>query len=273
MTHDQWHNAVSSKVHTSWNLHRLLPSNLDFFVLLSSVSGIIGNPGQSNYAAGCTFQDSLAQYRHNLGLKATSIDLGVVRDVGVVAEGESLQSKLASGLRGMRQVDPAELLGVLELFCDPTNAPSTSQVILGLTGDDPQQARSPDGEEPVPSFMQQPLLRHISNNSRRRNRRHENDSSKALSNRILFHQATAKEERIGVVRQALAKKLARALSTKPEDIDARRPLHAFGVDSLVAVEIRNWFLKEFTADLAIFELMSGRSVEAVCELAVERVKS
>ena len=45
--------AVSAKVQGTWNLHNTslsLASDLDFFTLLSSVSGVIGNKGQANYA-------------------------------------------------------------------------------------------------------------------------------------------------------------------------------------------------------------------------------
>lgn len=58
--------------------------------MLSSISGIIGNIGQSNYAAGNTFEDALAHYRVSLGEKATSIDLGAVSNVGVMAEDRAL---------------------------------------------------------------------------------------------------------------------------------------------------------------------------------------
>ncbi|KAM7191954.1 polyketide synthase [Naviculisporaceae sp. PSN 640] len=264
MSHAQWQSTVSSKVWTSWHLHQVLPKELDFFILLSSVSGVIGNPGQSNYAAGCTFQDSLAKYRQSQGWKATSIDLGAVRDVGVIAESDKLHSKLTSSLRDMRQVTPEELLNTLDLFCDPVNAPPYSQIILGLVSD------NPDVEDP--SFMQQPLFRNVSSRWRLHQKKGDSSSGKTLSNQALFDQATTREERLDVIRQALCKKLARALSIKPEDMDTRRPLHAFGVDSLVSVEIRNWFLKEFSADVAVFELMNGRSVEAIVELAAERVK-
>ncbi|RYP56728.1 hypothetical protein DL771_011667 [Monosporascus sp. 5C6A] len=86
MTHTQWEQTIMSKVNTSWNLHALLPKDLDFFVLLSSISGVIRNPGQANYTAGCTFQDALARFHARNHLRATSVDLGVVRGVGVVAE-------------------------------------------------------------------------------------------------------------------------------------------------------------------------------------------
>ncbi len=86
MTYDDWEECTKPKVQGSWNLHELLPSNMDFFILLASASGIIGNPGQANYSAGNTFEDSLALYRQRKGLNATSLDLGAVRDVGYLAE-------------------------------------------------------------------------------------------------------------------------------------------------------------------------------------------
>lgn len=49
MTHDQWTKSLAPKVNGSWNFHKILPQDLDFFVLLSSISAIIGNPGQSKY--------------------------------------------------------------------------------------------------------------------------------------------------------------------------------------------------------------------------------
>ena len=51
MTHAQWSKTIRCKVNASWNLHQLLPSDLDFFLLLSSIVGIYGSPGQANYAA------------------------------------------------------------------------------------------------------------------------------------------------------------------------------------------------------------------------------
>src|SRR4051812_19255861 len=82
----QWTATTSAKIQGSWNLHEVLPTDLDFFVLLASASGIVGNPGQANYAAGCAYQDQLAHYRRVQGLAATSIDLGAVTGVGYLAE-------------------------------------------------------------------------------------------------------------------------------------------------------------------------------------------
>ncbi|KAL8685250.1 MAG: hypothetical protein Q9224_005894, partial [Gallowayella concinna] len=92
MSYENWTQATAPKIRGSWNLHTLLPPNLDFFIMLSSLAGILGHRGQSNYCAGNTYQDALAHYRHSLGLPARVIDLGAVGGLGWFEENkESLK--------------------------------------------------------------------------------------------------------------------------------------------------------------------------------------
>jgi hypothetical protein len=86
MTVEDWYAAARPKVQASWNLHEALPKDLDFFILLSSSSGMVGNRGQANYCAGNSYQDALARHRVLIGLKATSLDLGTILSVGFIAE-------------------------------------------------------------------------------------------------------------------------------------------------------------------------------------------
>lgn len=86
MDYESWIAATRPKIQGSWNLHNLMPKDLEFFIMLSSVTAIIGNRGQANYCAGNTFQDALAHYRVASNLPAVSIDLGAVREIGWVAE-------------------------------------------------------------------------------------------------------------------------------------------------------------------------------------------
>ncbi|KAK3941452.1 polyketide synthase, partial [Diplogelasinospora grovesii] len=67
MSFQQWSSAMEAKVNGSLNLHRFLQTKeLDFFVHLSSLAGINGQMASSNYAAGCAFQDALAQLHHGV---------------------------------------------------------------------------------------------------------------------------------------------------------------------------------------------------------------
>lgn len=52
MSFEEWDTTLNSKARASWNLHAVLPGGLDFFVMISSISGIIGQVSQANYAAG-----------------------------------------------------------------------------------------------------------------------------------------------------------------------------------------------------------------------------
>ncbi|KAG9235260.1 KR domain-containing protein [Amylocarpus encephaloides] len=99
MTPEQWNTATRPKVHGTWNLNNASISaelDLDFFVLFSSLSGIIGQPGQANYASANTFLDSFIQYRVNLGLPASTIDIGAVGDVGFISQDRELLQKMTS---------------------------------------------------------------------------------------------------------------------------------------------------------------------------------
>jgi hypothetical protein len=85
----------------TWNLHELLPTDLDFFVVLSSIAGIIGSVSQANYAAGNTFQDALVHYRQKKGLAAQSLDLGLMTGIGYVEEHQDARAR-TSHLRLVR---------------------------------------------------------------------------------------------------------------------------------------------------------------------------
>jgi len=105
MQYPDW--ALASQVKTigSWNLHSYLPqTHLDFFLFLSSAAGVIGNRGQSNYAAGNAFQDALAQYRTARGQHTVSLDLGPVIGAGMVDQ-EMMDLLRSVGYYGIRMHD------------------------------------------------------------------------------------------------------------------------------------------------------------------------
>ncbi|KAL7955302.1 KR domain-containing protein [Trichoderma compactum] len=111
MTFEQWNLTMRPKVQTSWNLHRFLPKDLDFFIMLSSLAGVIGQMASANYSAGCTYQDALVKYRLAHGQTALSLDIGWMRNVGIVAENSAYQRQRQS-LEDMKQIEDIELLSV-----------------------------------------------------------------------------------------------------------------------------------------------------------------
>ncbi|CAJ2500260.1 Uu.00g031130.m01.CDS01 [Anthostomella pinea] len=90
-----WMDVSSPKVQGTWNLARALQGhNLDFFVLLSSFTGVNGLQGQANYASANTFLDAFVQTRRSQGLPASVIGVAPVEDVGYLSEQAETRTKL-----------------------------------------------------------------------------------------------------------------------------------------------------------------------------------
>lgn len=266
MSYAQWAATINSKAQSSWNLHKMLPRDLDFFVLLSSLAGICGTVAQSNYAGGCSAQDALARYRTAIGQKAISFDVGWMRNIGIIAEKESYQRNRQQAA-DMQQIDDIELLALLDIYCDPElplASVAKSQLLIGLLtpADFLLQGQTP------PQMHDRPLFgpfSHVAGQAI-------SDASVPVveSPGTLFRLAKETDERIQVVIKALATKLARAMSILPDDVEPSKPLSSYGVDSLMAVELRNYIGREFQATVAVFDIMGGIPISSIGDLVVER---
>ena len=103
------------KVNGAWNLHLLTQHmNLNFFMMFSSISGVLGMPGLGNYAAANTFLDALAYWRQAQSLPATSVAYGVWAGDGMALglTGRTTLAHLAKfGLDALIPEDGLKLLG------------------------------------------------------------------------------------------------------------------------------------------------------------------
>ena len=160
MSIEEFHAVLKPKVQASWNLHKHLPNNLDFFVLLSSGAGIVGRGGQTNYNIGNTYQDALARYRVSKGQKAVAIDLGLVLPVGYAAETlDDLQSMRNAGCSELRE---DQLHAMLDELCDaslPLPTLLQSQICLGHELPEVLKARGID----EPWWVRDPIFKHLYN--------------------------------------------------------------------------------------------------------------
>lgn len=94
----------------------------------------------------------------------------------------------------------------------------------------------------------------------------------ALSLAVKLSKATSKEEATEIVTEALVNKTADILQMPASEVDPGRPLYRYGVDSLVALEVRNWITREMKANMALLEILAAVPIESFAAKIVEKSK-
>lgn len=231
------------KVHGAWHLHRLtLGRPLDFFVLYSSGAALLGSPGQANYAAANAFMDALAGLRHACGLAAQTIHWGSWSEVGMAAEvDESHQRRWAAS--GLAMIEPAQ--GV-RMLAD-----------LVLDGDRAEYAALPLVRERLPANLP-PLLREL----RPRPRTAATAAHALPGGDILQRLSDAvAEARPALLQQFLTDQVVRVLALgDAQRADPHRSLMDMGMDSLMAMELRNRIQSALKVQVSVVDLLQGPSL-------------
>lgn len=245
------------------NLHKHF-NGLRYFIMLSSGTGIFGNVSQANYTAGGTFQDAMARWRTANGLPATSIDLGQISDVGYVAKGgDDVRNRLEKTLSSItisidhvftlveraicnprpRNVDDSQILTCIakyQLIADDAGVKADKRFGTLRLGDTGKTANDKAGANGAPSSRSVEALR----------------SLMSMGPTVSDDPAKATE----LTTTLLAAKIAELFNVDPERIDASLPLTHHGIDSLVAVQFRNWLSSAVKARVSIFDIMQATSL-------------
>lgn len=280
MTFDEWTAAAMPKVRGTWNLHNVTvaaATDLDFMVLFSSLSGIVGQPGQANYASGNTFLDAFAQYRNSLGLAASVVDIGAVEEIGFISENQGLMSKMkTSGFKGVTEQEllDAMALAMLGHSKPPNvddNAASTGFVhantfVLGL-----------GSTVPVSS----PANRAVWKRDRRMAAYHNvsagvdvqsNDTLKTTLAGCKADLSLLKTPEVAkIFSLEIGKKLLDLLLKPQDDINTSWALVDLGLDSLVALELRSWWKQVFSFDISVLSIMGMGSLDALGQHAADEL--
>jgi KR domain/Phosphopantetheine attachment site len=263
MTYDQWRSAVEPKVNGTWNLHSVLGDSLDFFILLSSVAGMIGSSGQGNYCAGNAFQDSFARYRASLGLPVRTIDVGLVEGEGYTADNETAADFIYQ--QGIRFMKLSELFAVVNhAIAHPVpDDISTSQAVCGVNRADPTSDSEESGLQRADPRFSHMWSKTVFKNSTQ-------TAGSGLDVRSALKLVNTPQEATDLVQTELIGKLGRLLAMPLEDLHADRSVASYGVDSLIAVELRNWLSKQLETHVQIFELLSPTSITQLAGMIARR---
>ncbi|MGB5711648.1 MAG: SDR family NAD(P)-dependent oxidoreductase, partial [Waterburya sp.] len=217
----QFTKVMAPKVAGAWNLHTLTQEYpLDFFVCFSSIASLMGSPGQGNYGTANAFLDALSHYRHSRGLPGLSINWGPWADIGMAAKTAN-RDRSRWSTQGIKPIMPNRGLQILgELL--PSDLPQMGVMSIDWTkflGQLPTEAISPwfenlydaskSDSKTEPAFLQQ-------------------------------LETVSTSERWHLLREHIRAQLSKVLGlNSPEQIDLQQGFAELGMDSLMAVELRN----------------------------------
>ncbi|KAL7809312.1 polyketide synthase [Trichoderma aethiopicum] len=267
---NQFNNTLAAKVIGSENLDSVFDNApLDFFILLGSVASVIGNIGQSNYHAANLFMASLVHQRRARGLAASIIHIAYVTDVGYVTR-EERDRQLDSHFRKVRLMPTSET-DVHHAFAEAVRGGKTEStsgyhdIIMGI---EPLRTQIPLDQQPL--WMKNPRFAHFDQHTIHAQQDRGLTGSRE-NIRALVEKADKEEDAIDAVMAAFCAKLESILQLTAGSINVQRPITDLGIDSLVAVEIRTWFLKELGADVPVVKILGGDTVQQLSTIATKKL--
>jgi polyketide synthase 12 len=228
---------------TAWHLHELTERfDLSWFVLCSSVAGVLGSPARANYAAACAFLDALACHRHSLGLPASSLAWGPVweGDEQMVEGARARMHRL-----GLAPMTPSSALAFFD------RGQQLGEPLVVPAEFDRAELRAQAGAGTLP-----PILRGLVPAALR-------GATSSLARRL----ATVPDaERDVVVRELVRGHAAAVLGhASPAEVDPDLALRELGLDSLGAVELRNRLAADTGLNLAAAVVFDHPSVAALAK--------
>lgn len=279
MTIEGWNTSVEPKIKGTWNILEATKSRgleIDFLVLISSLSGIVGQTGQANYSSANTFLDAFSQYSKSQGLPCTTITSGVMEGIGVMSGSIDLLKKLQGS--GWRLNNEAELIEIvdsaIQLTIAKRNIATTTSIqevnktrfIFGLCPTVPLS--SPDSYTNLRADVRMAVYHNFKRQSAK---------SAASEDALRTLLTTAKKdpsvlessESVTTLALDIGKKLCSLLLLPDDNLSPSMKTGEMGLDSMVAVEMCAWWKLTLGLEMSMLEMVSMGTLEALGQRAAD----
>jgi NAD(P)-dependent dehydrogenase (short-subunit alcohol dehydrogenase family) len=249
-TRERFHKVLAPKTAGAWNLHRATANDpLDFIVFFSSIASMLGSPGQSNYAASNAFLDAFARQLRMQGVPASSISWGIWGQGGMAA-GVGARNKERWAEQGLQPMDPSDAVVALELAIE-SRLPH-----LGILSVDWDRYASHPGAASL-----RPLIGELAEPPTAG--RVEHVRPPAISERL---RRVPAGQRRGVLQQHLRERVLKVLGLAGSyPLDPHQGLREVGLDSLLAIELRNTLQSDLQGTLPATLAFDYPTVEALTD--------
>ncbi len=254
MTQEQLLTVMQPKVLGGWNLHKVSAEiELDFFVLYSSATTYVGNPGQANYVAANSYLESLATYRRSIGLPASYVAWGAIADVGYLARNEETKEALQSRLGGEALNSDKALKMLEKIILSDKVGVGVIDLDWGVIQRVMPAANSPKYDE---------LKRMV----KASDSDHFEDIQMLIAN--MGH-----AEIQDLVVDLLLDEIEQILRLPREKLDVERSIFDLGMDSLMGMELVLAIEERFDVKLPVMALTEGANILRIAERITEQLSS
>lgn len=237
--------VLRPKVLGGWNLHdatQHLP--LDAFVLFSSLSSVFGHAGQANYSAANAFLDSLAHHRRHLGLPATVINWGHLADAGYLARQQQLSQRLIR--QGVLSFPVQQAMDCLQYLLE-SNCVQASVLSMDWS-----------------QWRGLGITQRVSLRFRHLTVARDDTVAAELEETPLDQLfASSPDSQHAYFLARLVGKVASLLGLESPSVLTQSPLLDLGLDSLMAVELRNWIQHHFETPIPVGDLLRKTNLQNV----------
>ncbi|TPX06876.1 uncharacterized protein E0L32_002372 [Thyridium curvatum] len=244
---------------------------LDWFIGFSSIVATVGNPGQSAYSAGNLYVKAVINQRRQRSLPGATIDIAPVLGVGYVererkAAGvmtEKMVEKLEGGAQPISESDLHQLFAEAIAACK-TDSGRHSDIVTGV--------RTLQAEDMNKAFWAANLkFSHFIRDAGTGNQADDGEVDK-VSVKTKLLEVNSVDEAANIIRAVLTSKLNKTLQyPADQEIPDSTPLIDMGIDSLIAVEVRTWFLQELEVDMPMLKILGGSTIVDMVNDAIARL--
>ncbi|KAF9880614.1 hypothetical protein CkaCkLH20_01656 [Colletotrichum karsti] len=279
MTVEQWTKVIGPKVQGALYLHEATVEagiELDFFVLLSSLSAVTGQPGQANYAGANAFLDAFTLWRNSKGLPASSIDIGAVADMGYAARDQQLlQRLLRNGYSGVTESEMIEAFRAAASYPVPDitvtgkSLPFTHKNTFSTGFSSDKSYSHPDSHLHWKKDIRMAVWHNISDGDSRDGGAGGDGFKEFLARAKIEPEILEKPESAEYIANEIGNQLMRLLLRPDDEIDITLPVQQLGLDSLVGIELRNWWRQTLGFDISVLQLLGFGTLEELGRQAVK----
>lgn len=270
MPHTDWLKTLKPKVDGSMFLDELYSeSDLDFFILMGSISGHLGNRSQTAYAAANSFMSSLIRSRRQRGLVGSIINPGQILGVGYVSNtDEALLAQINDAL-GCYHVSEQDLHSLFAegILAGRPEAGRNPDIIAGFRSANPAEKTNIIW---YPNTKTWHFIEHFQDLSATAST---TDKMAQVPIKEQLKTTSSPRECAEIISTGFIAKLKHKLQLSDDgSVTADNSLTELGVDSLVAVDLRTWLVREVGVDVPILKLLGGSSIGELSSEAAAKLQ-